>query len=382
MAAKCSILRWFFVSIAVVAAGIVGGMCWYASYASDPIVRPLNEKLKDEPLMPKAAAGMKLRPFSFAGYDGRQVEACIAVQEGDLSSRQQRVNGSMVMQGLQPGNGYVLVCTDWDHGIVASLPWAEVLTAAGYTCVLWNPRGADQAREYCTHGLRECDDVPLLLNALDKVCGGLDKPAMILGEGFGASLALQAAPKDARIRSVVAIDAYKTLKDAVWADLEGRMNRMLCFPAFWLTNMGISAAADYTSFDVAPVDAAPSISRDVPVLLVCTERYFYAPLKDSLYIYSQLSSDEKAVWCAKTSQDAADAAERRIKMSFEKGKNGQMKEETVEVALYSGEDQLNEKLVKWVGEHVSFVPPKMLPTVDLPKVTAGFSELKTTEGRP
>ena len=261
-------VRRFLLSITLVGVVWGGVSCWfYVNDLAQPVLKPINQSYVGYTKVPRKSPGLHMEPFTFKGWDGGEVQAVIAVKDGEESSRQLSVIGDLMNQPVERLRqiDYVLVCVDWDHGIRSALPVAESLTAAGLTCVLWEPRGMDDRRPYCTHGLKECRDVPLLLDAVAARSGKKDPVFAAVGQGFGAGLLLQAAATEPRIRGLVSIDAYASLRQSV----ERTMPEGLLRPVvLWLMDQRISRTAGMESFDVAPVERAADMNRNVPVLVV------------------------------------------------------------------------------------------------------------------
>ncbi len=95
------------------------------------------------------------------------------------------------------------------------LPWALRLAQDGWRCVLVDLRGHGKstgARIY--FGLVETNDLSQLLDALarDKQLAG---PVDVMGESYGAALALRWKTVEPRVQSVVAIAPYASLSNSV-----------------------------------------------------------------------------------------------------------------------------------------------------------------------
>ena len=334
-------------SIALIAAVWGGVSTWF--YINDlvqPVLRPVNQSYDGYTSVPRKAPGLRMEPFTFKGWDGGGVQAVIAVKDGEESSRQLSVIGDLMNHPVERLGqiDYVLVCVDWDHGIRSALPVAESLTAAGLTCILWEPRGVDDRRLYCTHGLKECRDVPLLLDAVEARSGKASPVFAAVGQGYGASLLLQAAAVEPRIRGLVSIDAYASLRQSVERTMPESMLRPLMM---WLMDQRISRTAGMESFDVAPVEQASSLDRNVPVLVVnLAQDSPVSNFKDAMTIYGRLPSDQRDVWTLRTQQDAAGSAHREVKMG-----RGRYRE-SVLVGLLNDEDSAMSSIVRWMDECV------------------------------
>ncbi len=360
MIARKTVIRWLLlVLLAAVASGVAGAW-WYAGYLSEPVLRPSNPAFAGVSCLPTATPGMKLEAFEVDGWDGTRIPVCIAERSGEESPRQMTVTGDLgrdAAEDAPPSADYVLVAVDWDHGIRSALPLAEALTAARFRCVLWEPRGKDGARAFCTHGLRECRDVPAIVNALVRRERGRELTIAAVGKGFGASLLMQAAAEDSRIRALVALDVYKTLKEAVWNMLKEEMPPSLTWPAFWLLDRKLVSTAGYECFDVAPIEAAPSIGKDTAVLLVNADGgNNVATEEDALYLRAQLKSGVRDVWAPRRESDGHNG-ERMTDLVIGKNKKGGKSVESIPVRLYDGDDALNIGMIRWLRQHAAAVAP-------------------------
>lgn len=340
-------IRRFLVLTALIAAVWGGVSSWF--YINDlvqPVLQPVNQSYVGYANVPRKVPGLRIEPFVFKGWDGGDVQAVIAVKDGEESSRQLSVIGDLMKNPAERLNqiDYVLVCVDWDHGIRSALPVAESLTAAGLTCVLWDPRGVDDRRPYCTHGLKECRDVPALLDAVSSRSGKARPVFAAVGQGFGASLLLQAAATEPRIRGLVSIDAYASLRQSVSRTMPAGVLRPV---VMWLMDQRISRAAGMESFDVAPVERAADMDRSVPVLVVnLMQDSPVSNLKDAMMIYRRLPSDRRDVWTLRSSTDQSDATHRE--MSFGRGR----RRESVQIGLLDDEDSAMSSIVHWLNDRV------------------------------
>lgn len=340
-------IRRFFICVALVAATWGGVSSWfYINELAQPVLKPVNQSYEGYTKVPRKAPGLRMEAFTFKGWDGGDVQAVIAVKDGEESSRQLSVIGDLMNNPVERLHqiDYVLVCVDWDHGIRSALPLAESLTAAGLTCVLWEPRGMDDRRPYCTHGLKECRDVPLLLDAVASRSRKSDPVFAAVGQGYGAGLLLQAAAREPRIRGLVSIDAYASLRQSVQRTMPDSMLRPIMM---WLIDQRISRSVGMESFDVAPVERAADLDRNVPVLVVnLVQDSPVSNFHDAVTIYRRLPSDRRDVWTLRSEEDPADATHREL--SFGKG----MRREYVHVGLLNDEDRAMSSIVHWINDCV------------------------------
>ncbi len=356
-----SFLRLSRVIILACLLGLGAGALWLWNYVDDltaPILVPKNPAYEGVSELPRQAPGMQMEAFSFKGEDGVDVPALLVTRapynpaaEDDSTSRQLAVTADLATHKAERLGAldYVLVCVDWDHGIRSALPLTESLTAAGLTCVLWEPRGADSCRPHCTHGLRESRDVPRLIDAL-AARSGKENPVVVgIGQGFGASLMLYAAAAEPRLRGLVAIDAFASLRESVLRTLP--QSRLFTPVTMWLVDRKLSGTIGIECFDVAPVESAARISRDVPVLVVnLSQDTPVSNLDDALTIYRQLPSDKREVWTLRRADDAPEAARREV--HFTTGSAEKRRRETISVGLLDDADSAAISVIHWLNDCV------------------------------
>ena len=95
------------------------------------------------------------------------------------------------------------------------VPWAWQLAQNGWSCVLVDLRGHGQSTgKMIYYGLTESADMSQLLDQLLKN-GQVAAPVAVIGESYGAALALRWKTMDPRVGSVVAIAPYVVLSNAV-----------------------------------------------------------------------------------------------------------------------------------------------------------------------
>ncbi len=335
-------------------------MAWYAWYASTPVLVPYTRPAGDI----RRAEGLDLRFLEFDGADGVKVDACIVSmknQGGETTPRLSRMRDLLRNRGklsnLERQPGIVLISTTWNHGIENSMNYAESLASAGYTCVLWNSRGRDQVRPYCSYGYYESADVPLLLDAVEKELGDT-APVAAVGQGFGAALLMQSAVREPRIRCVVAMDSFCILKSAIMRAMEDDMGKPTCYAAFWLAELGICTRAGYSSYDVVPVDAARDLT--VPAMLVCTDELFFSDMKDTLTLYSAVTSENKVVYNGRADGEPY-GTKTREHVQMVEGKKGEKFEERYQIHVYDGEDDLMASVAEWIQDNNRLPKPKVLP---------------------
>ncbi len=336
----------------------LGTLVWFAWYASTPLLAPLSA-VTDE----VTADSLSMEPVQAVSADGVTVEGFLIrpTPAGAFSPAQNRVRDSLKMRAklphLESKSELVVICTSWDEGVQGSLPLAEGLVGAGYTCLVWNPRGKDNAREFCTYGLKESADLTVLLNVLDKKMNGLP-PVAAVGQGFGAAVLLKAAAFDPRVRCMICLDCFPSLKTVAMREMEQDWGKPLSFPAFWLLDAGVEWRAGFSTFEVAPVDHA--LNLDYPVMVVCTDQYFFSTMDDNLSIFDSVKSDKKQIFAALADGEPFGTKERVFVKTVE-GKKGEKFEKSYHIHIYAGDDELKAGIAEWIYENTRMPMPKVLP---------------------
>lgn len=325
------------------------------------ILQPANSLYIGYSDKPEKTLGVQLAPFEFTGWDGKTVQACIVQRAADPEERtprqlamQDRLSGTQLKDLCE--YDFVLVCADWDHSIRATLPLAEELTAAGLTCVLWEPRGKDSVRPWCTQGLQESRDIPFIINALQQQTGKKNLLIAGVGCGFGAGLMLQGAATEPRLRCVVAQQPVASLSKILKrAHVSTPMREMI--------GMRMNQLTGLEPFDIAPVKSAAAIRREVPVLVV------YDPAKsgareDAIAIYTQLKSDTRLFITPRDKSDAPEATTRELIYSPDGGTREV--QQRVEVNLVPEAEALQVEMLHWLNDQVPLLQEQPTPTAATP----------------
>jgi len=111
--------------------------------------------------------------------------------------------------------GTVLLLHGYGLAQFSMLPWALRLSQDGWRSVLIDLRGHGKSTgRRIFFGVKETGDLSQLLDALarDKELAG---PVVVVGESYGAALALRWETVEPRVHSVVAIAPYASLSNAV-----------------------------------------------------------------------------------------------------------------------------------------------------------------------
>ncbi len=111
--------------------------------------------------------------------------------------------------------GTVVILHGYGVDSLSMLPWGVILAEAGYQSVLVDLRGHGESSGRRFHfGTVEVRDVQQVLDRLLQE-GRAREPVAVLGDSFGAALALRWAASDSRIVAVVALAPYAELLPAI-----------------------------------------------------------------------------------------------------------------------------------------------------------------------
>ncbi len=171
------------------------------------------------------------------------------------------------------------------------LPWGISLAEAGWRCVLVDLRGHGESggpRIY--FGTHEAEDLRDLLTELDRrhVISG---PVGVLGDSYGADIALRWAAQDSRVQATVALAPYAKLADA----MEGiRQSYAPWVPRGWVRSAAqkVPRLLGVPAESLDPVSVLPA--QKVAALFIAGEKDVVAPvaavqqLKDLALPESQL----------------------------------------------------------------------------------------------
>lgn len=111
--------------------------------------------------------------------------------------------------------GTVILLHGYGLAQFSMLPWALCLAQNGWRCVLVDLRGHGKSTgQRIYFGCRETNDLSELLDELrrDNQCKGAVE---VVGESYGAALALRWKTMDSRVHAVVAIAPYASLSNSV-----------------------------------------------------------------------------------------------------------------------------------------------------------------------
>lgn len=177
--------------------------------------------------------------------------------------------------------GTVLLLHGYALAQFSMAPWALRLAQDGWRCVLLDFRGHGRSTgDKIYYGLQEVYDLSQLLDKLAQD-GQLQAPVAVMGESYGAVMALRWHPVEPRVDSVIAIAPYAVLSNTVmnlrseyagWvpktlirAGLK-KLPSVLGVPASELDTTTIMARSPQTAFFIAAENDKISPAADVKQL--------------------------------------------------------------------------------------------------------------------
>jgi len=148
------------------------------------------------------------------------------------------------------------------------VPLATALVDHGYRSVLIDLRGHGRSTgDYLTYGLNESRDVSQVLDALE-VNGTRLGPVGALGFSYGGATALFVAERDPRVRAVVAVSTFASLRGVVRDYVRWQAPRFEpVVPNVWL-DTGVDLGARWAGFDADAASPAAAASRSNAALLL------------------------------------------------------------------------------------------------------------------
>lgn len=329
---------------------VVSGGMWLCIHIENQVQRllhPVNPLYSGYSELPEHVQGLNLEPFIVHGEDKHTIRACLATVDNLPAAGtphqlviQDRM-GNADLSGLKSVD-YVLVCVDWDHGIRSALPIAEQLAAAGLRCVLWEPRGEDEARSRCTRGIRESRDITSLIDELERRTGQKELVVLGVGRDFGAELMLHAATNEPRLRGIVAIDVHAPLNKVL-------QRRNLPIWQRELIGWRMKELTGLEPFDFAAVKSVFNLPREKPVLLICSGKDTPESRPEDAYaLYTQLHQDQRRLYVPRQHDDSPDSNYRIIHYTQQGGSH--TVQHDVHANILDGADDVLPAILQWINE--------------------------------
>lgn len=190
-------------------------------------------------------------------------------------------------EGAAP-RGTIILLHGYGLDQFSMLPWALRLAQNGWRCVLVDLRGHGKSTGRRIYfGTVETFDLAQLLDTLE-ARGEAQAPVKVLGESYGAALALRWAVADLRVDRVVAIAPYPELARAV---LNLRAEFASWFPEWWVRGAlrRLPDVLDVRPERLNPATLLPGVRR-LRALFVAGESDRIAPLLDVRRLYQSVAA--------------------------------------------------------------------------------------------
>jgi pimeloyl-ACP methyl ester carboxylesterase len=186
------------------------------------------------------------------------------------------------LQESQEGGAYVV--------------YREMLVHAGYRCVQVDLRGHGRSTgDYVTYGAKESRDLVKVLITM-KSAKMIAGDAGVIGASYGASVAIQWAAIDPRIKAVVAMEPFATLNDAAVdaaPAVLGSFQRTLTNRSLLLAVERGGELARFRPDDASPLAAIARASQ--PVLLIHSRDDELVPVQHSLRLHDAAPDHSKLI---------------------------------------------------------------------------------------
>ena len=191
----------------------------------------------------------------------------------------------------RPPRGTVLLLHGYYDNINQKryLLWARTLAAHGYRAVLIDQRGHGRSTgDWSTFGVVESRDMRTALDALDQA-GLLVEPIGAVGVSFGAATAMRLADIDDRVRALIMISTFTSMRDVV-PDYGTAIGFGVFSPAKF--QRIVDHAGQHAGFDPDEADSLSRIARDdTPTLIIHGEEDRLIPIQHALRLYHAAGRD-------------------------------------------------------------------------------------------
>jgi len=180
-------------------------------------------------------------------------------------------------------------------------PWAIRMAQAGWRCVLVDLRGhGDSTGRRIYFGVVEARDLSQLLDELTRR-GELVTPVAVLGESYGAAVALRWRTLEPRVTAVVAMAPYAELAPAAE---NIRREYAGWFPSAWL-KWGLVELPDVLAVPAAELNPSTAIQRKpVPVMFIAGGEDRIAPVGEVSRLKAMAAADSELLVLPAASHEA------------------------------------------------------------------------------
>lgn len=187
-----------------------------------------------------------------------------------------------------PANGDRVGTLVYLHGVADNRSsGAGILTrftAQGFDAVAYDSRAHGESDgNSCTYGYFEKDD---LRRVLDATAAG---PIVLIGTSLGAAVALQHAPRDPRVRAVIAVEPFSDLRTVATERAPFIFTKERIEASFERARQLSGIDVD----DVSPVSAAGEIT--VPTLIIHGQNDVETPPAHAQRIFNSLAGQKRLI---------------------------------------------------------------------------------------
>ena len=168
------------------------------------------------------------------------------------------------------------------------------LAEQGYRAVLIDLRGhGESTGDFITYGVVESRDLAQALDALD-ARGLIHEPIGVIGASFGGACAIKLAAIDERVKAVIAIATYTSLRDVV-PNYLGRMGMGWLVSDATLED-SFAIAGELASFNATEANPIEAIGKvHAPVLLIHGDEDSHIPPDHSQRLHEAAPEHSKLV---------------------------------------------------------------------------------------
>ncbi|MEM1109142.1 MAG: alpha/beta fold hydrolase [Planctomycetota bacterium] len=163
------------------------------------------------------------------------------------------------------------------------LMWARMLAEEGYRVVLVDQRGHGRSTgDWATYGVREMGDMQRVLDVLEEK-NLLVEPLGLWGLSFGGSTAVRLAEADDRVKAMLLISTFTSMRDVV--PTFGREIGFSFLSDEQFTEV-IDHAGRHGNFDPDEADVIERLARiDTPTLIIHGEDDRLVPIQQAVRLY-------------------------------------------------------------------------------------------------
>jgi len=200
-----------------------------------------------------------------------------------------------VLHADQP-RGVIVACHGYHVHRLQLIERAQGLCQRGYTVLLFDLHGHGSRRGACTFGVRDVEDIGVILHWLKQQPELASLPVGVFGLSLGGAIACQAAARFSEVRALVVDSMYARLFP-IMADAIRRLYHLPALPWAWVTWLGVQVALGRRLSRVDPLVLASQIRR--PILIIHGAGDESVPVEHARALYARWQGP-KAQWIEPT----------------------------------------------------------------------------------